>query len=40
MIIELHLPPVASVLGSIALTVPETDEWILAEINPPASAIS
>ena len=26
MMIELHFPPVASVLGSIALTVPETDE--------------
>jgi len=24
--IELHLPPVANVLGSIALTVPDTDE--------------
>ena len=31
MMIELHFPPVASVLGSIALTVPETDEWILAD---------
>ena len=40
MMIELHFPPVASVLGSIALTVPETDEWILADTNPPASAIN
>ena len=33
------MSPVATRLGSIALTVPETLEKIGAETNPPASAI-
>ena len=38
-IMESTIPPVATSLFSIALTVPDTEECMLADINPPFSAI-
>ena len=40
MIIDKTFEPFGTSLGSIFLTVPEIDEWILAETNPFALAIS
>ena len=36
---EFTISPVGTLLGSIFLTVPDTDAWIGADTKPPASAI-